>query len=202
MYGPGEEDIIKKVLEYTKKHPVVAPLVDIRTLAGIIKQCKLFICNDTGVLHISAGVGTSTLAIFGPSDPDYWNPVGEEHIAIRGKDCTTDSVSVEEVFFSFTYGGEALSLAAIVASINKLKRENVYEYVWKIGAELKKGVEELIAKHDLSEYLTIIGYHVRMNERTPIPVQPIDVDHYIYYIIKERCQKRDSISGCRGLHSG
>ena len=67
----------------------------------------------------------------------------------------------EEVFFSFTYGGEALSLAAIVASINKLKRENVYEYVWKIGAELKKGVEELIAKHDLSEYLTIIGYPVK-----------------------------------------
>jgi len=64
----------------------------------------------------------------------------------------------EEVFFSFTYAGEALSLAATVASIGKLRREPVYEHIWKIGTMLKDGVHELIAKHKLEESMSILGY--------------------------------------------
>lgn len=97
MWGKGEEQIVKEVLENTSTSPIVLPLINLRLLAAVLKQCKLFICNDTGVLHIAAGVKTPTIAIFGPSNPDFWNPVGEEHKAIRGKDGTTDSVSVDEV---------------------------------------------------------------------------------------------------------
>lgn len=64
----------------------------------------------------------------------------------------------EEVFFSFTYGGETLSLAATVATIKKLKKENVHQYIWEIGQYLKDGVEKLIKKNDLNEYLGILGY--------------------------------------------
>ena len=101
MYGPGEDRIIREVLNNTQKMPIVVPLINLRMLAAIIKNCKLFICNDTGVLHIAAGVGTPTIAIFGPSNPDYWNPVGEEHVSVRGKDNTTGSVSLEDVFLQF-----------------------------------------------------------------------------------------------------
>lgn len=64
----------------------------------------------------------------------------------------------EEVFFSFTYGGETLSLAAIVATIKKLKQEKVHSYIEKWGNYLKDGVNQLIKKHKLENYLSIIGY--------------------------------------------
>lgn len=64
----------------------------------------------------------------------------------------------EDVFFSFTYGGEALSLAAIVATVNKLRKNNVIEYTEKLGSYLKNGIEDLIKKHNLEDYVSIIGY--------------------------------------------
>lgn len=67
----------------------------------------------------------------------------------------------EDVFFSFTYGGETLSLAAIVATIKKLKEKRVHKYIWEIGDYLKKGVEKLIKKHDIGQYIGIIGYPVK-----------------------------------------
>lgn len=67
----------------------------------------------------------------------------------------------EEVFFSFAYGGETLSLAAIVATINKLKKKNVHAHIWRMGEILKSGVARLIEKHDIGQFVSIIGYPVK-----------------------------------------
>jgi len=64
----------------------------------------------------------------------------------------------EDVFFSFTYGGETLSLAAIIATIKKLKSHKVHGHIEKWGSYLIEGISNLIQKHDLDNYLSIIGY--------------------------------------------
>jgi glutamate-1-semialdehyde 2,1-aminomutase/spore coat polysaccharide biosynthesis protein SpsF len=64
----------------------------------------------------------------------------------------------EDVFFSFTYGGETLSLAAIIATIKKLKSHKVHEHIEKWGDYLIDGINNLIQKHNLDKYLSIIGY--------------------------------------------
>lgn len=64
----------------------------------------------------------------------------------------------EDVFFSFTYGGETLSLAATVATINKLKTRNVHGHIEKLGAYIIDGVNRIISKHGLKDYVSIIGY--------------------------------------------
>ncbi len=43
---------------------------------------------------------------------------------------------MEDIFFSGTFGGEALSLAASIATIDKLEREKVTEHLWEKGAYL------------------------------------------------------------------
>ncbi len=42
--------------------------------AAIIKQCDLFIGNDSGLMHISAAVGTPTVGIFGLTNHRAWAP--------------------------------------------------------------------------------------------------------------------------------
>ncbi len=65
---------------------------------------------------------------------------------------------MEEIFFSFTYGGELLSLAAANAVMKKLQKEPVLETMAKTGTILKDGVAELIAESGLSETLSVSGH--------------------------------------------
>jgi len=48
-----------------------------------------------------------------------------------------------DVFYSTTYGGESLSLAAGIAVIDELMEKNVVKHCWKIGQTIKDGVNKL-----------------------------------------------------------
>lgn len=64
---------------------------------------------------------------------------------------------MEEVFFSFTMGGEAVSLAAANAVIDKIKAKNTLESIATRGAGLLEGTRKLIAKHGLGDVMTVTG---------------------------------------------
>lgn len=64
---------------------------------------------------------------------------------------------MEEIFFSSTFGGETLSLAAAIAVIDKMRREPVIETLWATGERLGRGVGEAIARHGLGDVLELRG---------------------------------------------
>lgn len=64
---------------------------------------------------------------------------------------------MEEIFFSFTYGGEAVSLAAALAVIDKMEREPVIATLWERGAQIVTGARDLIRKLDLGDVLEVVG---------------------------------------------
>lgn len=65
---------------------------------------------------------------------------------------------MEEVFFSFTFGGELLSLAAANATLQKLEREPVLATVDQTGRTVSDGVTALIAEHGLEHVMTVKGH--------------------------------------------
>jgi len=64
---------------------------------------------------------------------------------------------MEEIFFSFTFGGETLSLAAAFATMTKLQIEPVIKTLWSQGQKVTEGVKSLIEKHGLQDVLSISG---------------------------------------------
>lgn len=64
---------------------------------------------------------------------------------------------MEEVFISGTFGGEALSLAAGVAVIDKMRKEPVIETLWKTGETLAKGTRKRIASRNLENVISLSG---------------------------------------------
>lgn len=92
----------------------------------------------------------------------------------------------EEVFFSFTYGGETLSLAAIVATIKKLEAEDVYSHIEKWGNYLKEEIKKLIIKHNLEKYISIIGYPFK----TVFNFSGVDNPMEIKTFFQQECAKR------------
>lgn len=45
-------------------------------LADVLEPCGAFIGADTGPTHLAAQLGLPTLALFGPTDPRLWAPIG------------------------------------------------------------------------------------------------------------------------------
>ncbi|MBF0326067.1 MAG: aminotransferase class III-fold pyridoxal phosphate-dependent enzyme [Alphaproteobacteria bacterium] len=64
---------------------------------------------------------------------------------------------MENIFFSGTFGGETLSLAASIAVIDKMKSEPVIERLWQMGEVLATETEALAAKHGLSDVVSMVG---------------------------------------------
>ncbi len=58
-------------------------------LVDLYARCAVVVTNDSGPMHIAAGVGTPVVAIFGPTDPALTGPYGEQHVILRaGVDCS------------------------------------------------------------------------------------------------------------------
>jgi len=65
---------------------------------------------------------------------------------------------MEEIFFSFTFGGETLSLAAAQATLQKLERAPVLATIAQRGERLKQGLVDLIARYALGDVLSVSGH--------------------------------------------
>lgn len=65
---------------------------------------------------------------------------------------------MEEIFFSFTFGGEALSLAAAKATLQKLQREPVVSRLTQHGETIQAGLKQLIAEHKLDDVFSVSGH--------------------------------------------
>ena len=63
----------------------------------------------------------------------------------------------DEVFFSFTFGGEAVSLAAAIATIKEMKEKKVIGHLWEQGQKLKDGYNILAHQLGLAEYTQCVG---------------------------------------------
>ncbi|MCZ7602022.1 MAG: aminotransferase class III-fold pyridoxal phosphate-dependent enzyme [Melioribacteraceae bacterium] len=66
----------------------------------------------------------------------------------------------EDIFFYTTFGGEALSLAAVKATIKEMKEKNVPAYLDKQGAKLKEGYNKIAEELGLN-YTKASGYNWR-----------------------------------------
>lgn len=64
---------------------------------------------------------------------------------------------INDIFYSFTMGGEALSLAAAIATIKELEKKKVINYIWKLGDYLIKETNKLIKKNNLEDVIKIKG---------------------------------------------
>ncbi|MBN9004590.1 MAG: aminotransferase class III-fold pyridoxal phosphate-dependent enzyme [Rhizobiales bacterium] len=67
-------------------------------------------------------------------------------------------MEMEEVFFSFTMGGETLSLAAAKAVMAKLEEQPVVETMNARGTQLVRGVTERLTRHGVEHFITISGH--------------------------------------------
>jgi len=87
LEGPGEENILKEMLNYMKNKAVVARKLELTQLISIIKKSSMFIGNSTGTMHIAAALDIPVVAIFGNKHPldsyQEWGPWSDKSVIIH-----------------------------------------------------------------------------------------------------------------------
>lgn len=77
VLGPAESALAPA---FKSRSASVLSDLELGELAGIARLARCFIGNDSGVSHLAAAAGARGLAIFGPTDPERWRPLGDVEI--------------------------------------------------------------------------------------------------------------------------
>jgi ADP-heptose:LPS heptosyltransferase len=99
--GPAEEDVKEQIDRFVlgRNDAVHIAGGKLTAAASLLSQCNLYVGNDSGFSHLAAAVNCRVLALFGPTDPAVWKPVGI-HVEVVSAGCASsiDRLSVETVY--------------------------------------------------------------------------------------------------------
>ncbi len=88
LWGPGEDALAQAVIDASSGHAVLAPPTRVADLVALARQAAMVISGDTGPLHIATAVGTPTVGIFGPTNPDRNGPCNaDDAVVSRFEQC-------------------------------------------------------------------------------------------------------------------
>lgn len=86
VLGPAElEGVTRTGISAIRNASPTIESPSLPELAGLIAAAQHYVGNDSGVSHIAAAVGAKTVAIFGPTDPNRWRPLGDSVRVVCGE---------------------------------------------------------------------------------------------------------------------
>ncbi|MDB4918512.1 aminotransferase class III-fold pyridoxal phosphate-dependent enzyme [Mucilaginibacter sp.] len=163
-------DAIKAALDETVAALILEPFIFEAPKPGFLKELAE-VCKANGTLLIFDEMWTGFRIAIGGAQ-EYFDVKAD--LAVYSKACAngmpiallTGRADVMELFnlevFSYTtFGGEALSLAACIATINELRDKNVPQYLDEKGALMKDGYNKIAIETGMDLYTRCIGYNCR-----------------------------------------
>jgi ADP-heptose:LPS heptosyltransferase len=94
--GPQDVEVVAQVTVEAGATPTVRDL-SVAGLAACLSQCQFFVGNDAGVTHLASLLGVSTIALFGPTDPAIWAPLGPRVVMLQSATGRMEDLLPEEV---------------------------------------------------------------------------------------------------------
>ncbi len=73
--GPGEKEIAREIVAAAGARVRDLTGEDLRNAILALACADVSVTNDSGLMHVSAAIGTPTVAIFGPTSPWHWKPL-------------------------------------------------------------------------------------------------------------------------------
>ena len=73
--GPDETWLASQIAAAGGNHVRDLTGIDLRNAILALSAADISVTNDSGLMHVSAAIGTPTVAIFGPTSPWHWRPL-------------------------------------------------------------------------------------------------------------------------------
>ena len=82
--GPGEQALVDQIRKNARTHLVtLPPATHVGGFAALAAQFDVFLCHDSGPMHVAAAVGTPVVALFSSQNATIWRPLGAQHTALQ-----------------------------------------------------------------------------------------------------------------------
>ena len=89
----GEVELAQRLQHLLPDAINLAGKTKLGTLAALLKDAHLLVCNDTGVSHLAAATRTPSVVLFSETDPARWAPLDAScHIAVDVNQSSTETV--------------------------------------------------------------------------------------------------------------
>lgn len=84
LFGSASDRETTAAVQRSAGLPLVdlAGRTDLRTAVALIARCRLFISNDSGLMHVAGALHIPTIAIFGSTNPATTSPLGERSVVL------------------------------------------------------------------------------------------------------------------------
>lgn len=161
---------IKEALDDTVAALILEPFIFEAPKPGFLKELAE-VCKANGTLLIFDEMWTGFRIAIGGAQ-EYFDV--KPDLAVYSKACANgmpiailtgrrDVMDLfnSEVFSYTTFGGETLSLAASIATINELRDKNVPQYLDEKGAVIKDGYNQIAIETGMDKYTRCVGYNCR-----------------------------------------
>lgn len=86
LLGPAEVErfIPHRLIDISRTAPFLACL-SLTEVLQVLCVADAYVGNDSGITHLAAAIGTDTIALFGPTDPAAYRPLGLNVTVIEDK---------------------------------------------------------------------------------------------------------------------
>lgn len=78
-----EKDVNEEIYKSNSHYSYIPPIKSITQTAALMERCKLFISNDTALMHLASALKIPTVAIFGYTDYKELHPWKSEYRIVR-----------------------------------------------------------------------------------------------------------------------
>ncbi len=103
----GDHGVARSVREKARNALVdLTGETTLREAISLIARCRLFVSNDSGLMHVAGALGIPTVAVFGSTNPRTTSPVGRKSIVMTKnvpcspclkETCPTDFICMDSI---------------------------------------------------------------------------------------------------------
>ena len=87
--GRDERSLLSRFKDCAVRKPIIPKELNLREFISVVSHCNLFLCNNSGPLHIATALNIPTVSTMGPTIPFHWWPRSDNHIVLRkDMDCS------------------------------------------------------------------------------------------------------------------
>jgi len=122
LFGSSADKETTEAISRHARHPLIdlAGATTLKDAISVMAACRLFISNDSGLMHIAGALGVPTLAIFGSTNPMATSPIGASNIIIHKdlpcspclkEECPEDFQCMDMITINDVYGAAQCMLS-------------------------------------------------------------------------------------------
>jgi ADP-heptose:LPS heptosyltransferase len=82
--GPAEQPLVQSIRQHARTHVVtIDETLTIGRFAALAAKCGIFLCHDSGPMHVAAAAGARVVALYGSQNAVTWQPTGPGHVVLQ-----------------------------------------------------------------------------------------------------------------------